>query len=232
MRKDKEKIRAMFDSIAPRYDFLNHFLSLGIDKRWRRKVAKMVQQSEAEKVLDVATGTGDLAIAIAKSVKNCSVMAVDISPNMLEIAKQKVLKLSLSDRINCSIDDALQLSFEDNSFDALTISFGVRNFEDLDRGLKELLRVVIPGGKLIIMEVSTPKGLMAKPYMFYFKTVLPALGRLISKDRVAYSYLTESVVKFPSGEDFVDRLRLNGYNNITYTPLLNGIATIYCADKV
>lgn len=231
MRKDKEKIRAMFDSIAPRYDFLNHFLSLGIDKRWRRKVVEIVRESSAINVLDVATGTGDLAISIAKSIDDCNVVAVDISPNMLEIAKQKVLNLNLQNRVTCSIDDALELSFEDNSFDALTIAFGVRNFEHLDKGLKELLRVVKPGGKLVILEISTPKGLMAKPYMFYFKTILPNLGKLISKDKSAYAYLSKSVVEFPSGTEFVNKLCLNGYNNVEYIPLLKGIAAIYIANK-
>lgn len=231
MRKDKEKIRAMFDSIAPRYDFLNHFLSLGIDKRWRKKVVEIVRKSSAVSVIDVATGTGDLAIAIAKSIDKCNVTAVDISPKMLEIAKQKMVNLELDKRVSCSIDDALQLSFADNSFDAMTISFGVRNFEDLDRGLKELLRVVKPGGRLVILEISTPKGIMAKPYMFYFKTILPNLGKLISKDKSAYAYLSKSVVEFPSGTQFVEKLRLNGYNNVEYMPLMRGVAAIYTANK-
>ncbi len=231
MKKDKEIVRAMFDSIAPKYDFLNHFLSLGIDKGWRNKVAKMVKATNAQKVIDVATGTGDLAISIAKHCGDCKITGVDMSPMMLDIAKQKIQKLSLQDTINVSVEDALQMSFEDNSFDALTISFGVRNFENLDKGLSELRRVLKPNGDIFIMEVSTPNGILAAPYMFYFKTVLPAIGRMVSADHVAYSYLSKTVIEFPSGKDFVEIMQKNGFHNIKFKRLTQGIATIYYAKK-
>lgn len=231
MRKDKDKVRDMFDSISARYDFLNHFLSLGIDNLWRQKVSNIIYDSGASKILDVATGTGDLAISMANKIGYADITAIDMSPKMLDIARDKVARLNLSDRISLSIEDALSMSFSDNSFDALTVSFGVRNFENLDKGLIELLRVVKPDGKLVILEVSVPEGILASPYRFYFEKVLPFIGRKISKNEYAYGYLQQTVVGFPSGESFVSILKSNGYRDIKSIKLMNSIAIIYIATK-
>ncbi len=231
MKKDSEKVKAMFDSIAPKYDFLNHFLSMGIDKRWRKKVGSLIKDSGAANIIDVATGTGDLAILLAKKIPYSNITAVDMSPKMLEIATQKIEKLNLQKRVSTSIENALNLSFKNDSFDALTISFGVRNFENLEKGLSELLRVVKPDGAIIIMEISKPKGLLSAPFMFYFKSVLPTIGKMVSSNKFAYSYLPNSVVEFPSGDDFIRILLKLGYRNVTAKTLTQGIATIYCAIK-
>ena len=231
MKKDKEKIRAMFDSIAHKYDFLNHFLSVGIDKRWRNKVANVISKNGAASIIDVATGTGDLAIVMAKKISYSNIVAVDMSPKMLEVATQKIEKLNLQGRISTSIEDALCLGFKDDSFDALTISFGVRNFENLEKGLSELLRVVKIDGMVVILEISKPQGILSAPFMFYFKSVLPMIGKMVSSDEFAYSYLPDSVVEFPSGADFVSIMTRLGYKNVTATPLTQGIATMYSATK-
>lgn len=230
--KNRDKIRTMFDSIAPKYDLLNHVLSMGIDKGWRKKVVKIVSSVSPKKVLDVATGTGDLAIAIAKSSDGISITAVDLSPNMLECAKDKISKMKLSSDISLKVGDALNLSFEEGAFDVVTISFGVRNFEDLQKGLSELLRVLKSGGVLLVLEFSKPKGVLSKPYIFYLKNILPLIGRCISKNRYAYTYLPDSVMEFPCGEHFLSILKDVGFGEVSHKPLSMGIATIYTAKKL
>lgn len=230
--KNRDTIRAMFDSIAPKYDLLNHVLSMGIDKGWRKKVVKAVKKSSPKTILDVATGTGDLAIAMARSLENVSITGVDLSANMLECAKEKLLRMDLSSTVRLQVGDALDLNFEDESFDAVTISFGVRNFEELSKGLSELFRVLKSGGTLFVLEFSKPKGLLCKPYIFYFKTILPLVGRCISKNRYAYTYLPDSVMEFPCGEDFLSIVKEAGFEHGSQRLFSMGIATLYTAKKL
>lgn len=221
----------MFDNISARYDFLNHLLSLGIDKGWRRKVVRIVSGTNPTKVLDIATGTADLAIALSK-IENTHITGVDISAGMLEVGGEKIDKKGLSERIALQLGDSEQLPFEDNSFDAITVAFGVRNFENLEAGLKEMLRVVKPGGKVVVLEFSQPTGFPFKQiYRFYFKFILPTIGRLVSKDQSAYTYLPESVDAFPYGQRFLDILAKLGYSKAVAKPVTFGVATIYTATK-
>jgi demethylmenaquinone methyltransferase/2-methoxy-6-polyprenyl-1,4-benzoquinol methylase len=227
----KEEVRTMFNNIAHRYDFLNHFLSVGIDKIWRKKVIKILASAPHDNILDVATGTGDLAIAESK-LKVKSITGVDISEGMLEIGKKKVQKLGLDNIIKLETGDSENLRFEDGTFDALTVAFGVRNFENLDKGLREMLRVIKPGGRIIILEFSQPVKFPIKQlYGFYFKRILPGLGKLISKDKGAYTYLPESVNAFPFGNDFLKRMEDCGYKKTWFKSLTFGIASIYIGEK-
>lgn len=221
----------MFDNISARYDFLNHLLSLGIDKGWRRKVVRIVSGTNPTKVLDIATGTADLAIALSK-IENTHITGVDISAGMLKVGGEKIDKKGLSERIALQLGDSEQLPFEDNSFDAITVAFGVRNFENLEAGLKEMLRVVKPGGKVVVLEFSQPTGFPFKQiYRFYFKFILPTIGRLVSKDQSAYTYLPESVDAFPYGQRFLDILAKLGYSKAVAKAVTFGVATIYTATK-
>lgn len=221
----------MFDNISARYDFLNHLLSLGIDKGWRRKVVRIVSGTNPTKVLDIATGTADLAIALSK-IENTHITGVDISAGMLKVGGEKIDKKGLSERIALQLGDSEQLPFEDNSFDTITVAFGVRNFENLEAGLKEMLRVVKPGGKVVVLEFSQPTGFPFKQiYRFYFKFILPTIGRLVSKDQSAYTYLPESVDAFPYGQRFLDILAKLGYSKAVAKAVTFGVATIYTATK-
>lgn len=228
----KGQISKMFNSIAPYYDFLNRLLSLGIDRSWRRKAIEELKAANPKVVLDVATGTADLAIEVSKQVDAEKIVGIDISVEMLEFGKKKLEKLSLSKLIELMEGDSENLPFEDNTFDAVTVAFGVRNFENLDKGLKEIRRVLKKDGKLVVLEFSRPTFFPIKQlFNFYFKYILPFIGKMTSKDPKAYKYLYESVQAFPDGTDFIEVLSKNNYNSNTWTPLTLGICSIYTAQK-
>lgn len=221
----------MFDSISHRYDFLNHLLSLGIDRGWRKKVRKALAERNPKSILDVATGTGDLAIELAK-IEGASITGVDISRGMLDMGDRKLLKLRLTGKIKLQQADSENLPFEDNEFDAVSVAFGVRNFENLPKGLKEMQRVLKPGGQMAVLEFSKPKNkLVGMIYWFYFRNVLPFVGRMFSKSSSAYNYLPESVSKFPEGEAFAAIARECGFGKVTIRPLTFGISTLYICEK-
>ncbi|MCC5915911.1 MAG: bifunctional demethylmenaquinone methyltransferase/2-methoxy-6-polyprenyl-1,4-benzoquinol methylase UbiE [Cryomorphaceae bacterium] len=227
----KEQVANMFDNIAHSYDRLNHILSLGIDKGWRRKLLKMAQKGKSEKILDVATGTGDLAIALSK-LNPKKIIGVDISNGMLEIGRKKVAKRVLEKQIELIYGDSENLPFEDNSFDLVTVAFGVRNFENLEKGMREMLRVLKPGGQILVLEFSQPETFpFAHIYKFYFKYILPGVGRLLSKDASAYTYLPASVEAFPYGKNFTDVMDKCGYKNNAIKKLTLGVASIYKGVK-
>lgn len=231
-KSKKEEVAEMFDNISEKYDFLNHLLSMGIDKGWRRKAVKMLRPFEPISVLDVATGTGDFALEIARSLKSCKVVGVDISEGMLRVGREKIEKLSMSQTVRMESGDSENLQFGTDYFDAITVAFGVRNFERLEAGLKEMYRVLKPASPLVIIEFSKPRRFPFKQiYFFYFKNILPLLGRMVSKDPRAYTYLPESVNAFPHGEQFAEILRRAGFRQVRITPLTFGIASIYLAVK-
>ncbi len=225
-----DEVELMFNNIAPKYDLLNNLLSVGIDKIWRKKVAKILT-SDTKNVLDVATGTGELAIEIAKN-KNIRITGIDISQGMLDIGIIKLKNQNLSHQIKLIKADSEKLPFNDNSFDASTVAFGVRNFEHLEQGLLEMKRVIKEGGKIIVLEFSKPKKFPVKQlFNFYFKTIMPSLGKTISKDSRAYSYLPESVQLFPEGDEFINVLKTCGFKDCKSKKLSFGIASIYSATK-
>lgn len=227
----KEQVVEMFNNISGRYDFLNHTLSMGIDRFWRREAIKLLRDDHPKLILDIATGTGDFAIAALK-LNPDKVVGVDISNGMLEVGKEKIKKLSLEDKINLSLGDSEGLEFEENTFDAVIVAFGVRNFEHLEEGLTDMRRVLKDRGKVVILEFSSPRLLPFKQlYNFYFQWILPKIGRLISKDRVAYTYLPESVSAFPDGRDFLEVLNKIGFQNTACKPLTFGISSIYTGTK-
>ncbi|MCL8537484.1 bifunctional demethylmenaquinone methyltransferase/2-methoxy-6-polyprenyl-1,4-benzoquinol methylase UbiE [Chryseobacterium gallinarum] len=220
----------MFDNIAPKYDLLNHVLSMKIDVLWRNKLVKWMKNDTPQEVLDVATGTGDLAIAIEKGTGS-KVVGLDLSQQMLNVGVIKIKKLKLDGKISMQKGDAENLPFEDNRFDAVSVAFGVRNFENLTKGLAELRRVVKDNKSVYILEFSKVEGFMGPLYMFYFKNILPAIGRLVSKDNRAYTYLPDSVNAFPFGEKMKQILLDTGFKKVEYKKLSLGIATIYKATK-
>ncbi|NQW36489.1 MAG: bifunctional demethylmenaquinone methyltransferase/2-methoxy-6-polyprenyl-1,4-benzoquinol methylase UbiE [Flavobacteriales bacterium] len=227
----KAQVAQMFDNISGKYDFLNHFLSLGIDIGWRKKVVKIIGAQKPTSILDIATGTGDLAIMLAQ-LKPKKIVGLDLSEGMLAVGKEKVIAKNLSETITMIQGDSENLPFDDNSFDAITVAFGVRNFEDLDKGLREICRVLKTNGTLAILEFSQPESFVMKHlYGFYSKYILPFFGRLISKDDAAYTYLPESVAAFPYGDAFNKILKNNGFTTIQNRPVSFGIATIYAASK-
>ena len=227
----KEQVAAMFDSIAGRYDFLNHFLSMGIDIIWRRKAVSMLKAIKPKIVVDIATGTGDFAIE-ALSLNPEKVIGLDISMGMLEIGKKKVEKVKGGEKISMEFGDSENLGLESDSVDAITVGFGVRNFENLEKGLGEMLRVLRPGGLAVILEPAIPVRFPMKQLFFlYFRGILPLLGRLVSGDSVAYTYLPESVKAFPNGPDFVGICKKTGFKNATYKPLTLGICSLYLLEK-
>lgn len=227
----KEEVRSMFNSIAHRYDFLNHFLSLGIDNIWRKKLVNLLKKQQPLTILDIATGTADLAIAAAK-IDKVKIIGVDISEEMIKIAAGKVAAKNLKNTIDLVIGDSETLTFHDNHFDAVMVAFGVRNFEDLDKGLREFYRVLKPGGCAYILEFSSPQGFIFKPlFNFYFRNILPFFGRMISKDVFAYDYLPKSVGKFPAGEEFLQILSDADFKNTTHISLTFGVASIYLGYK-
>ena len=228
----KKQVEKMFDKIAFRYDFLNHFLSAGIDVGWRKKAIKKLRSLNPKSVLDVATGTGDMAILASKLLSAEKIIGIDISEGMLDIGKKKIEKLGLQQRIELLKGDSETIIFNNNSFDAVTVAFGVRNFQDLELGLNEIKRVLKPGGKLIVLECTKPKLPVIKNfYNLYLNVIAPWIGRVISKNKNAYQYLNESVQKFPEGKDFVQILNKLGYKNASCKTLSLGISSIYCGEK-
>ena len=226
----KAQIEEMFDNIAPKYDILNRVLSLRTDIFWRNTLAKWLKKDNPALVLDVATGTGDLAIKI-QQITDCQVLGLDISQQMLNVGFEKIKKLSLASKISLQKGDAENLSFEDNKFDAVSVAFGVRNFENLRKGLKELQRVVKKDCCVYILEFSKPSGFWVPLYLFYFKNILPMIGKLISKDSGAYTYLPDSVSVFPYGKEMKKILLNTGFSAVEYKNLSFGIAAIYKATK-
>ncbi|MGO4710065.1 bifunctional demethylmenaquinone methyltransferase/2-methoxy-6-polyprenyl-1,4-benzoquinol methylase UbiE [Chryseobacterium sp. 2TAF14] len=226
----KSQVEDMFDNIAPKYDLLNHVLSMKIDVLWRNKLVKWMNHDNPKETLDVATGTGDLAIAVEKGT-GAKVVGLDLSQQMLNVGVIKIKKLNLDGKISMQKGDAENLPFEDNRFDAVSVAFGVRNFENLTKGLSELRRVVKENKSVYILEFSKVEGFLGPFYMFYFKNILPAIGRLVSKDNRAYTYLPDSVNAFPFGEKMRQILLDTGFKKVEYKKLSLGIATIYKATK-
>jgi demethylmenaquinone methyltransferase/2-methoxy-6-polyprenyl-1,4-benzoquinol methylase len=228
----KKQVEKMFDKIAFRYDFLNHFLSAGIDVGWRKKAIKLLRPLNPRSVLDVATGTGDMAILAGKLLSAEKIIGIDISDGMLDIGKKKIEKLGVQQRIELLKGDSETIIFNDNSFDAVTVAFGVRNFQNLELGLSEIKRVLKPGGKLIVLEFTKPKLPVIKNfYNLYLNVITPWIGKVISKNNKAYQYLNESVQKFPEGNDFVQILNKLGYKNASCKTLSLGISSIYRGEK-
>ncbi|WP_226388675.1 bifunctional demethylmenaquinone methyltransferase/2-methoxy-6-polyprenyl-1,4-benzoquinol methylase UbiE [Penaeicola halotolerans] len=227
----KEQVATMFNNISKKYDLLNHLLSLGIDIIWRKKAVKQLRADQPKLILDIATGTGDFAIE-ALALNPDKIIGVDISEGMLNEGKKKLKKMKLDHKIELQVGDSEKLLFEDNKFDAVIVSFGVRNFENLEKGLADMQRVLRPGGKTVIVEFSKPKAFpMKQLYNFYFKNILPGIGKLISKDNSAYTYLPESVQAFPDGKDFLTILEKVGFKNTKCIPLTFGISSIYIGEK-
>ncbi|MCT4562076.1 MAG: bifunctional demethylmenaquinone methyltransferase/2-methoxy-6-polyprenyl-1,4-benzoquinol methylase UbiE [Crocinitomicaceae bacterium] len=227
----KQEVEKMFDNISSKYDFLNHFLSLGIDKIWRKKAVRELKPIQPKRILDIATGTGDFAIASTK-LNPSEIVGLDLSAGMLEVGRVKMKEKGLDQLISMVQGDSENLPFDTDYFDGLTVGFGVRNFENLEKGLGEMLRVVRPGGRLVILEFSKPKKFPIKQaFGFYSRYIIPFLGKTISKDDKAYAYLPESVAAFPEGQDFLNILQKVGYKNVSAKLVSGGIATIYTGDK-
>jgi len=230
-KNKKEQVSNMFNAIAHRYDFLNHVLSVGIDRLWRRRAVNNLKKYNPHTILDIATGTGDFAIASLR-LKPEKITGVDISVGMLQYGNEKIAKKGLSHIIKLEQGDSENLQFKTESFDAITVGFGVRNFENLEKGLSEMLRVLKLGGVVAILEFSKPTAFPIKQlYWFYFKHILPTIGKLFSKDHRAYTYLPESVEEFPYGKEFESILIKVGFQNTKIIPVSFGIATIYIAEK-
>jgi demethylmenaquinone methyltransferase / 2-methoxy-6-polyprenyl-1,4-benzoquinol methylase len=228
----KEQVAGMFDDIAYRYDFLNRFLSVGIDIHWRKKAIRQLKDIDPKRILDVATGTADVAILTARILQPEKIIGIDISDGMLGFGRKKIEKLGLQNLIELLNGDCETIKFEDNSFDAVTVAFGVRNFQHLEKGLSEIKRVLRPGGKLVVLEFSKPKTAPVKQlYHVYMGIVAPKLGKIFSKNRNAYKYLDESIKKFPEGKNFTTILDTLGYINTFCKPLSFGICSIYCGEK-
>lgn len=227
----KEQVTQMFDNVSKEYDFLNRVLTFGLDVNWRKKVVKLVAKNKAKNILDIATGTGDLAINLTK-IKDANITGLDISNGMLSIAKEKVKKKNLQDKITLILGDSEKLPFSDNQFDAITVAYGVRNFENLDKGLQEIYRVLKPNGVFVVLETSQPTIFpMKQLFQFYSKYVIPTVGGAFSKDKKAYNYLPESAANFPYGKAFNNILIKNGFINAQDIPVTFGISTIYVAKK-
>lgn len=227
-----QQVEAMFDNIAPTYDKLNHRLSWDIDRGWRKKAIRQLEPYHPQELLDIATGTGDFAIMAAQMLNPRKIVGADISEGMMAVGAEKVKKLQLQDVISFAKEDCLNLSYADGTFDAVTAAFGIRNFPDLDKGLREMCRVLRPGGHLSIVELTTPmKFPMKQLFKMYSHTVLPLYGRLISKDKSAYSYLTKTIEAFPQGERMMEILQQAGFKETAFKRLTCGICTLYMAEK-
>ncbi|NRT13354.1 bifunctional demethylmenaquinone methyltransferase/2-methoxy-6-polyprenyl-1,4-benzoquinol methylase UbiE [Flavobacterium sp. 14A] len=227
----KEQVAQMFDTISGNYDNLNRVISFGIDIKWRKKVLEIVSKANPNTILDIATGTGDLAILMAQT-KASQIIGLDISAGMLEVGEKKIAAKNLSKTIEMVLGDSEKMPFDDNYFDAITVAFGVRNFETLEKGLAEILRVLKPNGVFVILETSVPdKTPYKQGYNFYSRNVLPLIGKLFSKDDVAYGYLSESAAAFPYGEALNNILRKVGFIDVAALPQTFGVATIYTASK-
>jgi len=227
----KDQVATMFNNISKNYDDLNRVISFGIDISWRKKVVQIVSKNNPQQILDIATGTGDLALMMSTLALE-KIIGLDISEGMLSVGKEKISKAQLNDKIEMVVGDSEDIPYADNTFDAITVSFGVRNFANLDKGLGEIRRVLKSGGILVILETSNPTKFPFKQgYKFYTSFILPVIGKLFSKDKIAYSYLSESANFFPFGEAFNNILKKNGFINTTHTPVTFGVATIYSASK-
>lgn len=227
----KEQVAQMFDTISGNYDRLNRVISLGSDVSWRKKVIKMVGATQPKKILDIATGTGDLAIMMA-TLNPVKIIGLDISAGMLDVGRQKISKQSLSEKIEMVLGDSENIPYENDSFDAITVAFGIRNFESLEKGLSEILRVLKPGGIFVILETSVPEKFPFKQgYHLYTGYIMPFIGRLFSKDKSAYSYLSESAHHFPFGQALNNILQKTGFKEVKHMPQTFGVATIYSASK-
>lgn len=227
-----QDVEAMFDAIAPRYDLLNRVLSFGIDVWWRKRAVALLKEENPRRILDVATGTADLALEAQQTLEPEKVVGVDISEEMLAFGRKKIAARGLSDRVVLRTGDAQKLPFSDNQFDAALVAFGVRNFEDLGAGLADMRRVLRPGGSLVVLEFSQPQVFPIKQlYEFYSRHILPRIGRTISQNEGAYQYLPDSVAAFPSGPDFLGRMRAVGYADLQWKPLTFGIASLYYGRK-
>lgn len=228
----KEQVALMFNNIARRYDFLNSFLSAGIDRIWRRKALKVFKGKQLNELLDVATGTGSFALEANLQLTINKITGVDISAGMLEYGNKKIKDLNLDNKISLMLGDSENLPFDDNRFDAITVAFGVRNFENLSEGLSEMCRVLKPNSNLVVLEFSKPQNFPIKQlYFFYFKNILPVIGKLVSKDSAAYTYLPESVHAFPYGEEFKSIMLSCGFKKVEIKSLSFGIASIYIGTK-
>jgi demethylmenaquinone methyltransferase/2-methoxy-6-polyprenyl-1,4-benzoquinol methylase len=229
----KEQVAQMFNNISGSYDFLNHFFSLGIDVLWRKKAIRILKKENPKSLLDVATGTGDFAIeAVRMNLGAEKIVGVDISEGMLEVGKKKIASKHYSDIIDLKVGDSENLPFDQNSFDAFTVAFGVRNFQNLEKGMTEMLRVLKPGSLGIVLEFSRPSRFPIKQlFRFYFKYIMPTVGKLVSKDHRAYTYLPESVDAFPAGNDFIKVMEKCGYRECRFISLSGGIACIYLGRK-
>lgn len=228
----KEQVATMFNNISGTYDFLNHFLSVGIDIIWRKKAIRELSALQPRNILDVATGTGDFAFEAIKILKPEKITGVDISVGMLDVARKKIAERNLDHIFSVQTGDSEGLNFEDNHFDAITVAFGVRNYENLEKGLSDMLRVLKPGGKIVILEFSKPVVFPVKQaYNFYFKYLLPVFGKLFSKDARAYTYLNESVIAFPDGKAFTQLMDKVGYQTTKHRSLTFGISAIYTGIK-
>lgn len=228
----KQQVSKMFNNISGKYDFLNHFLSAGIDRRWRKRAISKLKDINPKQLLDVATGTGDLALEVHKQLKPEKIIGIDIAVKMLDIGRTKLKRKGLTEIITFEEGDSENLPFEDNSFDAVIVAFGVRNFANVEKGLQEMIRVLRPEGKCVILEFSKPKVFPIKQlYNFYFSSILPGIGRITSKDKKAYSYLYESVQAFPEGKDFEQLLQKLGLNQTSCEALTMGICSIYTGTK-
>jgi len=226
------QVEQMFDSIAERYDLLNHTMSMGIDRGWRKKGILSLQSIHPKNILDIATGTGDLAIQAYQLLQPEKILAIDISEGMMNVGRKKVRKEGLENIIAFDKQDCMNLDIEDNTFDAAMVAFGIRNFEDLDRGLKEILRVLKPQGKLMILELSTPRRFpMKQGYWLYSRIFIPTIGRLISKDKSAYSYLPKSIEAFTQGREMTDILVKNGFKNTYFKTYTFGTCSMYIGEK-
>ena len=227
----KDQVATMFNNISKNYDDLNRVISFGIDISWRKKVVQIVSKNNPQQILDIATGTGDLALMMSTLAPE-KIIGLDISEGMLSVGKEKISKAQLNDKIEMVVGDSEDIPYADNTFDAITVSFGVRNFANLDKGLTEIRRVLKPKGIFVILETSNPTKFPFKQgYKFYTSIILPMIGKLFSKDKVAYSYLSESANYFPFGETFNNILKKNGFINTIHTPVTFGVATIYSATK-
>lgn len=231
-RTKKEEVREMFDNIAPRYDLLNHTLSMSIDRLWRRRVVRIVRRGCPQRILDVATGTGDLAVDLARGIPGAQVLGVDLSEKMLDVARRKVAARGLDGRIVLDAGDAEHLALGDAAVDAATVAFGVRNFGDLEAGLREMARTIKPGGRVVILEFSRPRNRLFRAlYEFYTYRILPRIGGLVSKDKRAYEYLPASVGEFPSPEAFMELMARAGFRNCRARSQSFGIAQIYIGER-
>ena len=233
--KDESKgiqVRRMFNNIAPYYDKICHILSFNIDRLWRKRLVKLVVEREPANIVDIATGTGDVAISMARNIPTAQIVGIDLSEEMLKVAQHKIEHSGIKSNIKLLCEDAENLSLASNSFDVVTISFGIRNFENIDKGLSECCRILRDGGSLFVMEFSTPKHKVFNVlYRFYSKSILPVIGRIISNDNKAYTYLPESIVEFYQKDEFIELLQNSGFDSCTAISLSNGIAHIYIGVK-